>query len=73
MDAVVTVCTSVAHLAGTLGIPTFVVLPQHSAYWVWGHGAPLVPTPAPWYPSVETVRAAALGDYGVINAERVKR
>ena len=38
LDAVVTVCTSVAHLALALGVETYVVLPRHGQHWVWGHG-----------------------------------
>ncbi len=63
MDAVVTVCTSVAHIAGSVGVPTFVALPAHGAYWVWGQGEALTATPTPWYPSVYSFRQEKVGDW----------
>jgi hypothetical protein len=49
--AVVTVDTAVAHLAGTQGIPTWVV-PPRAPEWRWGD--PAAPT-TPWYPSVTLI------------------
>lgn len=52
-DAVLTVDTSVAHLAGTLGVPT-VVIPPTVPDWRWpGTGGT-----TPWYPTVTVVRRA---------------
>jgi tetratricopeptide (TPR) repeat protein len=34
MDLMITVCTSTAHLAGALGVPTWALL-CHDPYWVW--------------------------------------
>lgn len=48
LDLVITVDTAVAHLAGALGIPTWLLLP-HQAYWFWGSTA----TQTPWYPSMQ--------------------
>ena len=48
MDSVVSVCTAVAHLAGSLGIDTHVIPARHGRHFVWGYdnGATC------WYPSV---------------------
>lgn len=51
LDLVITVDTLVAHLAGALDIPTWVLL-QHAADWRW-----LVSRPdSPWYPSIRLFR-----------------
>ena len=54
---VVTVDTMVAHLAGTLGAPTLLLLRQ-GCDWRWGEGEF-----APGYPSVRLLRQAAPGDW----------
>lgn len=62
MDAVVTVDTAVAHLAGALGVKTYVCLPVLPD-WRWLLGR----TDTPWYPSVTLVRQERHGDWaGVI-------
>ena len=48
MDVVVTVDTSVAHLAGALGVKTFLLLP-YAADWRWFRDSKTTP----WYKSVE--------------------
>jgi hypothetical protein len=59
LDAVVTVDTGLAHLAGSLGVPTIVMLPWHAAAF-WGvRGEPT----SPWYPSVRLVRCRQPGDW----------
>ena len=45
LDLIVTVDTSMAHLAGSLGLPTIVMLP-HPPDWRWG----LNSQHSPWYP-----------------------
>lgn len=49
LDAVVTVDTSVAHIAGSVGKPTFMVLGKRAVDWRWltGEGQ------TPWYPSMK--------------------
>lgn len=51
LDLVITVCTSVAHLAGALGRPTWVLLDQNP-HWIWGLGR----TDCPWYPRARLFR-----------------
>jgi len=51
LDAVITVDTSVAHLCGGLGLPTWVLVP-HRADWRWM----LDREDSPWYPSIRLLR-----------------
>lgn len=66
LDLVITVDTSVAHLAGALGKPVWVLLPKQ-ADWRWGldgeHNA--------WYPTVRVFRQQVLGEWSdVVDAVR---
>ena len=66
MDVVISVDTSVAHLAGTLGKPTWVLLP-FSPDWRWL----LDRDDNPWYSSVKLYRQESISDWdGVL--EKVK-
>ena len=58
MDRVVCVDTSVAHLAGALGINTHILLP-FTPDWRWG----LEPSERIWYQSVTLHRQAVYGDW----------
>ena len=51
LDAVVCADTAVAHLAGALGVPTWVAM-RAPGPWVWGPEE----RDCPWYPSVRLVR-----------------
>lgn len=67
LDLVITVCTSIAHLSGSLGAKTWVLLCD-TPYWVWGYGDAET---TPWYPSARLFRQTKPGDWrGVI--DRVK-
>ncbi len=60
LDAVVTVDTALAHLAGAMGVPTFVLIGEPSD-WRWG----LPGAEPPWYPSVHVLRQDDPGDWSV--------
>jgi tetratricopeptide (TPR) repeat protein len=58
MDCLITVDTSVAHLAGTMGLKTILLLP-YCPDWRWGiHGAE-----TPWYPQMTLMRQKKRGDW----------
>ena len=57
-DHVITVDTMVAHLAGTLGRPTCLLL-KHVADWRWMTDR----RDSPWYPAVRIFRQAETGDW----------
>jgi tetratricopeptide (TPR) repeat protein len=58
LDLVITVDTSVAHLAGALGCPTWILLPYTPDYrWL------LDRDDSPWYPSVRLFRQPETRDY----------
>jgi hypothetical protein len=67
MDVVISVDTSIAHLAGALGKEAWILLP-YSADWRWMEGR----SDSPWYPSVRLYRQATRGDWSDVLA-RVKR
>jgi len=72
LDLLICVDTSIAHLAGALGVPCWVLLPQHRTDWRWLReraDSPWYPTGmrlfrqprrGAWAPVVEQVRAALL-------------
>ena len=66
LDLVITVDTSVAHLAGALGCPTWILLPYTPDYrWL------LDRDDSPWYPTVRLFRQTASRDYATV-IERVR-
>ncbi|HYC35907.1 MAG TPA: tetratricopeptide repeat protein [Usitatibacter sp.] len=63
LDLVVTVDTSVAHLAGALGKPLWILLPLNQHDWRWQ----LQREDSPWYPQAWLVRQQGAGDWsGVV-------
>ena len=66
LDLVITVDTSVAHLAGALGRPTWILLP-YVADWRWLLGR----EDSPWYPTVRLFRQSETREYGSV-IERVR-
>jgi hypothetical protein len=62
-DLVITVDTSIAHLAGAMGRPTWILLQRH-ADWRWLRHR----TDSPWYPTAKLFRQDTAGDWrGVIS------
>lgn len=59
MDLVISSCTSIAHLAGALGRPLWVLL-AYNADWRWLEDRDY----SPWYPTAKLYRQAASGDWG---------
>jgi hypothetical protein len=59
LDAVVSVCTAVVHLAGALGRPALVVVPV-AAEWRYGAAGEAIP----WYPTVRLLRQSHAGEWG---------
>lgn len=58
LDLLVTVDTSVAHLAGALGCPAWVLLPWLPDWrWLLGRGD------SPWYPTLRLLRQQRQGDW----------
>jgi Tfp pilus assembly protein PilF len=58
LDLVITSDTSIAHLAGALGRPTWVVLP-YLPYWTWM----IKRDDSPWYPNMRLFRQEAVGEW----------
>jgi uncharacterized protein (TIGR03032 family) len=61
LDLLISVDTSVAHLAGALGKPVWVLLGQHSD-WRWQ----LEGEDSLWYPSMKLFRQTQAGDWGEV-------
>jgi ADP-heptose:LPS heptosyltransferase len=74
LDLVITVDTGVAHLAGAMGKPTWVVMQQDGASWhfmceregaAWNEASP-------WYPSIRIFRQPKPYDWNGAIAKVVK-
>ena len=63
LDLIITSDTSVAHLAGALGRPVWVLL-NHAPDWRWQLGR----LDSPWYPTMRLFRQTAQGDWNGVFA-----
>jgi hypothetical protein len=61
LDLVISVDTAVAHLAGALGRPTW-LLNRFDSCWRWLHDR----DDSPWYPTLRQFRQAAPGDWDAV-------
>ena len=58
MDLVISVCTSVAHLSGAMGRPTWILLARQADWrWLLHRGD------SPWYPTARLYRQDSAGDW----------
>jgi ADP-heptose:LPS heptosyltransferase len=64
LDLIVTSDTVTAHLAGGLGIPTFVAL-RDRPNWRWMQDR----QDSPWYPTIRLFRQRTPGDWGGVFAD----
>ena len=68
LDMVITTDTSIAHLAGAMGKPVWILLP-HRADWRWMEGT----NTTPWYPTARLFRQSSPGDWAGLIALVVER
>lgn len=59
LDLVICVDTAVAHLAGALGKPVWLLLPDYRADWRWMAGR----SDTPWYPAMRLFRQPSVGGW----------
>jgi len=64
LDLVITICTSMAHLAGALGKPTWVIL-DVNPHWPWR----LEGRESVWYPTARLYRQPKFADWDPVLAE----
>jgi len=68
LDGVLTVCTAIVHLTGSLGRPALVMVP-FGADWRYGASSERMI----WYPSVRLLRQQRLGDWSTVFEEVSRR
>jgi ADP-heptose:LPS heptosyltransferase len=61
LDGLVTIDSGIAHLAGAMGCPTWLLLP-HVAEWRWGISGDRTP----WYPTMQLLRQARWRDWASV-------
>lgn len=60
LDLVITTSNTTAHVAGSLGVPCWVLLPrQRPVLWYWGYAG----DSSPWYPSIRLLRNPQEGEW----------
>jgi len=67
LDLLITVDTAIAHLAGALGVPCWILLPCHKTDWRWLQAR----CDSPWYPKTRLFRQPRRGDWALPVAELV--
>ena len=67
LDLVITCDTAVAHLAGAMGKPVWMVLPR-AVDWRWGIPGSGDGVDTPWYPSMTIYRQSEAGDWADVFA-----
>lgn len=58
LDLVISVCTSIVHLSGSLGKPAFVLVPAIPEWRYLQQGRKM-----PWYPSIQLFRQSLVGEW----------
>ncbi|MDR6625678.1 tetratricopeptide repeat protein [Caulobacter segnis] len=59
LDLVVTVDTAAAHLAGAMGKPVWILIPEPAAHWPWSRGT----DKTPWYETARLFRSSQDGSW----------
>ena len=67
MDLVITADTSLGHVAGALGVPTWIAMCTFPD-WRWMFDR----EDSPWYPTIRLFRQRQLGDWGDVFARMAK-
>jgi tetratricopeptide (TPR) repeat protein len=61
-DLVISADTAVAHMAASLDVPTWILIPCYSTDWRWQ----IKRTDSPWYPSATLFRQSKIGDWATV-------